>query len=98
MPPLGENIPFSVETFPVDDSVPTEEEMEWEVTRLLDHRSRGPSGMSSKHLKGWLAEAQKKEREEAAADQNIQMEGMTSGPDGNGKGGDKEDQLEDACR
>ena len=29
IPPLGENIPVSVEPFPVEDLVPTEDEIEW---------------------------------------------------------------------
>ena len=34
MPPPGENIPVSVEPFPLDDSLHTEDNIEWEVTRL----------------------------------------------------------------
>ena len=66
VPPLGANIPISVEPFPVDDSVPTEYKIEWEVKRLHNQRSRGPSGMRAEHLKGLLAAANRKEREEAA--------------------------------
>ena len=35
--PPGGNIPVSVEPLPVDDSVPTEDEIEWAVTRLCNH-------------------------------------------------------------
>ena len=31
IPPTGVNIPISVKPFPVDDSVPTENDMEWAV-------------------------------------------------------------------
>ena len=41
VPPPGENIPVSVKPFPVDDSVPTEDEIEWAVTRLQNHCSGG---------------------------------------------------------
>ena len=34
VPPPGENIPISVETLPVDDLVPTEDEIKWAATRL----------------------------------------------------------------
>ena len=43
VPPLGENIPVSVEPFLVDDLVPTEEEIKWAVTQLQNHSSRGAS-------------------------------------------------------
>ena len=50
--PPGANIPISVEQFLVDDLVLMEEEIEWAVKRLQNHRSRGPSGMRAEHLKG----------------------------------------------
>ena len=68
VPPLGANIPISVEPLPVDDLVPTEDKIEWAVKRLQNHRSRGTSGMRNKHLKGWLEDARKKEREDAASE------------------------------
>ena len=43
IPPLGENIPISVEPFQVDYLVPTEEYIEWAVRRLRSNCSRGPS-------------------------------------------------------
>ena len=55
VPPPGTNIPISVEPFPVDDSVPTEDKIKWEVKCLHNHRSGGPTGMRAKHLKRWLA-------------------------------------------
>ena len=67
VPPLGANIPISVEPFPVDDSVPTENEIKWAVKILQNHCSGGPSGMRAKHLKGGLSVEKSKEREEAAA-------------------------------
>ena len=60
-PPPGVNTPISVEPLPVDESVPTEEEIERAVKRLQNHRSRGPLGGRAEHLKGWLAAARKKE-------------------------------------
>ena len=47
VPPPGENIPISVEPVPVEDSVPTEDEIKWSVKRIQNHRSRVPSGMRS---------------------------------------------------
>ena len=55
------NIPISVKPFPVNDLVPTEDKIEWAVTRLRNHCSRGPSGMRSKHIKRWLVTAQNSE-------------------------------------
>ena len=64
VPPPAENIPVSVEPFRVDGSAPTEDKIKWTVTRLRNHRSGGPSGNRVKHLKGWLLDLPKKEREE----------------------------------
>ena len=45
VPPPGTNIPIFVQPFPVEDSVPTEGEIEWAVTGLCNHRSgRGVEG------------------------------------------------------
>ena len=54
-PPV-ENIPVSVDPFPMDDLVPTEDEIEWVVKRLQNHRSRGASGMRAENIKRWLVE------------------------------------------
>ena len=51
----GENILVTVAAAEVDDSVPTEDEIEDAVKKLYRNRSRGPSGMQAEHLKGWLA-------------------------------------------
>ena len=73
--PLGGNIRISVDPFPVEDSVPTEDDIEWEVKRLLNHYSGGASGMWAEHLKGWLVAVRKKEKEAAAAKQENQYKG-----------------------
>ena len=44
VPPPGANIPIFVEPFLVDDSVPTEDKIEWAVKRLQNHRSGGLLG------------------------------------------------------
>ena len=64
--PPGGNIPISMEPFLVDDLVPTEDDIECAVKRLQNHRSGGPSGMQSKHLKGWLELAKRKESDKSA--------------------------------
>ena len=48
----------------MDDSVPTEDDIEWVVKLLRNHRSRGPTGMQAKHLKRWMAAARKAAKEE----------------------------------
>ena len=62
---LGENIPVSVDPFLVDDLETTEDDTDWAVTCLQSHLSGGTSWMRAEHLKGWLSEARKKEKEEA---------------------------------
>ena len=61
----GKNIPISVKPVPVDDLVPTEDEMEEAVKNIRRNRSGGPSGMRDKHLKGWLAASKRKKLEAA---------------------------------
>ena len=63
VPPLGDNISVAVEPFPVDYSVPMEDNIDWAVTQLHNHLFRWPSGMRAEHLKGWIAAARKKEKE-----------------------------------
>ena len=59
----GENIPTTVEPFPVDELVPTGDDIEWAVQRMRSNRSGGPSGIRTEHLQQWLREAQKAEAE-----------------------------------
>ena len=42
-PPLGDNIPTFVPPAQIDNYVPIEEEVGWEVQRLQGNRSGGPS-------------------------------------------------------
>ena len=59
IPPPGENIPVSVDPFPLDELVPMEDNIEWAVRRIRDNRSGGPSIIRVEHLQQWLWEAQK---------------------------------------
>ena len=43
----GANIPISVDPFPVDGLVPTEDEIKGAVRLLQNHRSAGLSGMQA---------------------------------------------------
>ena len=90
VPPPGENTPVSIEPFPVYDSLPTEDNIEWVVKRLQNNRSGGPSGMRAEHLKVWLAEARKKERWEVAENQENPTEGTTARPGETGREGMEE--------
>ena len=67
IPPPGENIPIYTNPFPVDDSVPKEDNIEWAVKRLRNHRSRGLLRMRAEHMKRWLAAARKAAKEEKGA-------------------------------
>ena len=59
VPPPGENIPVNVDPTNIDDSVPTEDEVEEAVKKLWRNRSGGPSGIRAEHVKGWLAAARR---------------------------------------
>ena len=77
VPPPGPNTHISVEPFPVDDSVPTKDDIEWAVKRLHNHRSGRPSGMWAEHLEIWLAAARKAAKDEMTAGEET-MEGKES--------------------
>ena len=89
MPPLYDNIKISIESFPLDDLVPTEDEIDWAVTELKNHCSRGRSGMRDKHIKGWLLEVIRKESEELVKEQATPAEVTTSVLNGTGGGGQR---------
>ena len=64
-PPLGDNIPISVDPFPLEDSITTEEKTKWEMRRLRVNPYGSPSGMREDHLRKCLRE-DRKEAEAAA--------------------------------
>ena len=49
----------------MENSVSTEDKIEWEVKQIRNHRSWGTSCMQAEHIKGWLAEAQKEDASKA---------------------------------
>ena len=57
VPSLGENILVTLEPTLIDDSVPTEDEIEAAVKKLRRNRSGGASRIRAEHIKGWLAAA-----------------------------------------
>ena len=60
----------------MEDLVPMEDKIEWEVHKLRTNRSRGPYRMREEYLQGWLMEAQKAE---ATAESTSETEGETKG-------------------
>ena len=56
---------------PIDDYVPTYEEVEWVVRRLRGHRLVGPSRMRTEHLREWLREHR---ASEVAAEAEMETE------------------------
>ena len=65
VPSPGNNISISVKPFPVDNSVPTEDEIDEVVKNLRRNKSKGASGMRDEYLKGWLAASKRKKLEAA---------------------------------
>ena len=59
VPSPGENIPINVEPTNIDDSVPTEDEVEAAVKKLRRNRAGGPSRIRAENIKGWLASARR---------------------------------------
>ena len=77
--------------FVVDDSVPMEDEIEWAVTQLRNHRSGGPSGMRAEHLKRWLVTARNSEKEKAEkVETTTERAGMTENGETSAEKSEKE--------
>ena len=74
VPPLGDNIPIPLTPAHIDDSVPTEEEVDWAVQRLRGHRLGFLSWMRNEHLWEWF-------REHLAGEAAIEAD-TTSDPEG----------------
>ena len=51
VPHLEGRIPVEADSFPIYDSIPYMDNIEWLVQRLRQHRLRGSSGMKSEYLK-----------------------------------------------
>jgi exonuclease III len=64
-PPAGEPIPILVSPFDVDDSIPSEAEIEKAVGRLHSGRSPGPTGMRPEDLKEWRDAARREKSPDA---------------------------------
>ena len=77
VPPPGTKIPIYVQPLPVDDSVPTEDKIEWAVMQLSNHRSGGASRMRAEHLKGWMATVRKSEEADKELKTTMEREGIT---------------------
>ena len=60
IPPPGENIPIYVDTLPLGELVPMEDDIKCAVQRLRYNSYRSPSVIRVEHLKHCLWEAQKK--------------------------------------
>ena len=56
-PPVGPPIPTMVTPAPVDDRVPTEDEIADAVYRLKNNKATGPTGMKAEHFKEWYEAA-----------------------------------------
>ena len=84
VPSPGKNIPISGQPVPVDNSVPTKDEIEEVVKHLQRNRSGGASGMRAEHLKGWLAASKRREKEAAEEGEgktdDKEVEGVTTEP------------------
>ena len=63
----------------MDDSVPTEDDIEEAVKNLRRNRSGGASGMRADHLKGWLV-ASKREKRDVGEKGEENTDGEEGGP------------------
>ena len=73
VPRPGKNIPISVQPFLVDDSVPTEDDINWVVKRIRNNCSGGPPGMGADHLKRWLVTVRKAEKDKETAEKEYMV-------------------------
>lgn len=59
--PPGDDVPYDGPTFAIDDSVPSEAEIEDAIPRIKLGKASGPSGMKAEDFHEWLADARRKE-------------------------------------
>ena len=69
--PLGESVPTMVAPFPIDDRVPTEEEIGTAVKRLKTGKAAGPTGIKAEHFKEWYKESHPEEFYRADRDGDV---------------------------
>lgn len=55
--PIGAPIPIHVQPKPINDTVPSEEEIQNAVSHLRNNKASGPSKMKGEHVKEWLDRA-----------------------------------------
>ena len=75
--PPGDDIPTSIPTSIIEDSIPTEEEVKWSVQRLWGKWSGGPFQMRAKNLREWLQDNQEQESgstSEEGEEEGVMME------------------------
>ena len=51
VPPPGDSIPVETDPFPIDESIPSMDYIEWVERHLQQHRSGGVPGMRAEHIK-----------------------------------------------
>ena len=73
-------IPVTVAPVEVNDSVPTEDEIEDAVKKLRRNRSGGESGMQAEYLKGWLAASNRVKQAVDKGEENHPWERTSRSP------------------
>ena len=78
----------------MDDSVPTEDKIEWAVTQLRNHRSGGASEMRAEHLNMWLATTRKAKKDKETAEKEEATTTERKGGTENGKISEVQEEIE----
>jgi hypothetical protein len=66
--PLGWLLPINIDPAPIPDVVPMDAELQMVVGHLRNGRVAGTTGMKAEHLKEWLANVKRKEREDGGVE------------------------------
>jgi hypothetical protein len=61
-------LPLHVNPALVPDAAPTDSELRMVVGKLRNGRAAGATGMKAEHLKEWLTDVKREEREEGGVD------------------------------
>jgi hypothetical protein len=62
--PTGMPLPIRVDPAPVNDAAPMDRELRMVVGQLQNGRAAGAAGMKAEHLKEWLTDVKREERED----------------------------------
>ncbi len=80
--PPGGNIPINVQPFDIPDGIPSDLEIRGVVSGLQNKQVAGATGLQAEHIKVWLQDAEKEEKQAAHAGRGNKWQSKPFGSKG----------------